>query len=362
MWYRIKPYDTLFFRSGRPFTMGGETWAEQIFPPYPTTVYGAIRSWLVFEYGDLKAFSNGDFKDDLGDLHQKGSLSIDGPILALDDLLYFPLPQDILVSKNKKENKIFRMDFVSKPSLVISKESLDSIFINKSKEDLENRAGWLDLFSIKDYLENKKTNLFYVSNDKFYDEEKKTGIKRNRISLNAEEGYLYRISMIRLKKNVSFYINIKNINRYKDKGTVRFGGEGKLVKIEKVNEDPFESLKNINFNLQDNRFKIYLATPAIFENGWIPKWINRENLTGKYNDINLKLIGCSLGKFILIGGWDLANQKPKPMYRAVPAGSVYYFEVLDETSKDKILETFHLKNISDVYPEEGYGLSFVGGI
>ena len=361
MWYKIKPFDTLFFRDGRPFTMGGETWANQIFPPYPTTVYGAIRSWLVFEYGGLKSFSQGDFKDDLGDLYQKGSLSIDGPILALDDLLYFPIPQDMLILKNE-EKKIFRMDVVNNPSILISKESLDYIFINKSKEDLENRAGWLNLFSIKDYLENKKTDLFYLSNNNFYEEEKKTGIKRNRITLNAKEGHLYRISMIRLKKNVSFYINIKDINHYKDKGTVRFGGEGKLVKIEKVNEDPFESLKNINFNFQDNRFKIYLATPAIFENGWIPKWINKEKLTGTYKDIDLKLVACSLGKFIQIGGWDLANQKPKPMYRAVPAGSVYYFEVLDDSDVNKIKEVFHLKNISDIYPEEGYGLSLVGGI
>jgi CRISPR type III-B/RAMP module-associated protein Cmr3 len=66
MWYEIIPNDTLFFRDGRPFSMGTETWATSIFPPYPSTVYGAIRSWLIFEKGGLKEFDEGKFKEELG--------------------------------------------------------------------------------------------------------------------------------------------------------------------------------------------------------------------------------------------------------------------------------------------------------
>ena len=31
---KITPLDTVFFRDGKPFSWGEETWAEGIFPPY----------------------------------------------------------------------------------------------------------------------------------------------------------------------------------------------------------------------------------------------------------------------------------------------------------------------------------------
>ncbi len=61
--------------------MGSETWADSIFPPYPSTIYGAIRSWLIFEKGGLKDFKEGKFKEELGTENEKGSLLIKGPFL-----------------------------------------------------------------------------------------------------------------------------------------------------------------------------------------------------------------------------------------------------------------------------------------
>lgn len=40
----IKPLDTLFFRDGKPFSMGDNDWADGIFPPHPSVFYGALRS------------------------------------------------------------------------------------------------------------------------------------------------------------------------------------------------------------------------------------------------------------------------------------------------------------------------------
>ena len=36
-----------------------------------------------------------------------------------------------------------------------------------------------------------------------------------------------------------------------------------------------------------------------------------------------------MGKYTSIGGFDVERGRPKPMKRAVPAGSVYYFELLE---------------------------------
>ena len=363
MWYKIKPFDTLFFRDGRPFTMGGETWANQIFPPYPSTIYGALRSWLIFEKGTLKDFKENKFKEELGNPNEKGSFSVKGVFLSKEDLLYFPIPRDLFFDKNEEKQRLYTIQSIEKPSLLVSDYPMNHILINQNQKELEEAKGWIDLFNLQDYLENKGQVLTFIEDDKFYDKEKKTGIKRNKITLNAEVGHLYRISMIRLQKNVNFYLDINGLNDYPQKGMIRLGGEGKMIKIEKVeNLDHFQYLREIQINLSKKCFKIYFATPVIFKKGWIPEWLDSETLEGIYKNIKLKLIACALGKYIQIGGWDLANQKPKPMYRAVPAGSVYYFEVLDDSDANKIKEVFHLKNISDVYPEEGYGLSLVGGI
>jgi CRISPR-associated protein Cmr3 len=58
----------------------------------------------------------------------------------------------------------------------------------------------------------------------------------------------------------------------------------------------------------------------------------------------------------------MAENKPKPMYRAVPEGSVYYFKLLDNSEEERVREAFHLKNISDINAEEGFGLALVGGV
>jgi CRISPR-associated protein Cmr3 len=49
------------------------------------------------------------------------------------------------------------------------------------------------------------------------------------------------------------------------------------------------------------------------------------------------------------------------MRKAVPAGSVYYFEVRNGDT-DSLIGKFHCQNISDELKEEGFGLSFVGGV
>jgi len=367
MWYKIKPLDTLFFRDGRPFSMGAETWANPIFPPYPSTVYGAIRTWLIFERGSLKEFEEGKFKEELGTPSGKGNLKIKGPLICLDNNLYFPVPFDCLQKKGaprSEKNNLFYIDCINKPEIFISYYPLERILINKNDFELEECNEFLDINSLKDYLKGHEKQLEFTEKKEIFSYEKKTGIKRSRKTLSSEEGYLYKIPMIKLKNKASLFVEIDGLSRYPEEGLLQIGGEGKTAKIEKIkNYDPLKTLKYMDFEFENKIFKIYLATPAIFEKGWLPKWINdKSTFEGNHNGIKLKLMACSIGKYNLIGGWDLANKRPKPMYKAVPPGSVYYFKILDDTPAEKIKEVFHFKNISDINLEEGFGLSFVGEV
>ena len=129
---------------------------------------------------------------------------------------------------------------------------------------------------------------------------------------------------------------------------LHLGGERKLVKM---------SLSKINLSLIQNPtlnngyFKIYLSTPCFFTKfGWKPD-LQRFGINGK-------LIAASIGKSLNIGGFDLVSNQPKPMLKAVPAGSVYYYH--SDTPSDSILEKLHGKSLSDYLPEQGYGISFIG--
>lgn len=56
----IQALDTLFFRDGKPFDMGDDNWAEGIFPPPPSVIYGALRSAYFAEHPENMALANTD--------------------------------------------------------------------------------------------------------------------------------------------------------------------------------------------------------------------------------------------------------------------------------------------------------------
>jgi CRISPR/Cas system CMR-associated protein Cmr3 (group 5 of RAMP superfamily) len=49
---------------------------------------------------------------------------------------------------------------------------------------------------------------------------------------------------------------------------------------------------------------------------------------------------------------------PKTMYKAVPAGSVYFYETSENL--EVVKERLFGKPISDKMPEQGFGIAYVG--
>ncbi|QSZ27585.1 type III-B CRISPR module-associated protein Cmr3 [Aceticella autotrophica] len=360
MFIKIKPIDTLFFRTARPFSKGEDTWADLVFPPYPSTLYGAIRSYLIFKNGTLKDFYNGKFKDILGTPEEKAKFSIKGPLLISEEKPIFKVPNDLIKVKGN-DKKLYPLQFCKKPFLMVSNYNFDNAIVWKEKEVIDDAEGWLSSLYFKNYLTGKSKEFYYGKNDDYFQREEKIGITRDKVSKTSKDECLYRMSMIRLKKNVGFVAEIENINNLGKNGVLQLGGESKAVAFEEC-DDIFKDLKDIEFKFNENLFKIYLATPAIFKKGWLPGWIEESSLKGNYNGIEVKLLACAIGKPIPIGGWKLnaGGGKPKPLKKAVPSGSIYYFKVLNDADANKIKDVFHFKNISDINPEEGFGLSIVG--
>ena len=108
--------------------------------------------------------------------------------------------------------------------------------------------------------------------------------------------------------------------------------------------------------------RLVLATPGLFKHGWRPDWLRWENdgwcgsPPGFEGELTLRLRAVAIQHWQTTPGWDLAEGKAKPLHRAVPAGSVYWFEV--ETGADA-LHKLWLQPISDAAPDRNNGFGLV---
>lgn len=351
----IKPLDTVFFRDAKPFAMAEETWADSMPLPYPSVLYGALRS--VHFAGDMDVFQK---------LHSESKLdSRDDPTTNLrirrillkdkNNNVYYPLPLDCLKKKDDRGNDVFLSKLVENKAT--SSLTTERRFEAFDKNEMHERVndGILNSWEFIDYLNAEKAKFNYLKLSDFVESEPKIGIGRDKNTHTSEEGRLYRVGMQRLK-------GIKIVAEFDglaipEKGLLRLGGEGKAAEYEKIEEiEPIEMPE-----IEDNLFKIYLATPAIFDRGWLPSWINEETLEGEIAGIKVNLITAAIGKPLYVGGFDMKARKPKPMYRAVPQGSVYYFKISNDGDKSN-LENIHRKSISDKREEEGFGMCYIGKI
>lgn len=345
---RLEALDTLFFRDGRPFTMGDDTWASSYFPPFPSVIYGAIRS-LYFADHPAEITKAGGPQD------PTSSLRINGIYLQHGSTILMPLPLDCVKYKDsrlKEKEQAFLLT-LSKP-LALSNCPAEYVLLAEGYREVENvPEGLMDEISFAEYLTGHD-NFNFTRMGKYVLDEPKIGIARDNRTLTAEDHKLYRVGMKRLN-NLNLIVTFEGLE-VGDRGFMKLGGEQKVVWYEKTR--PVEFVKE-RITLSNRRFKLYLATPAIFDRGWLPGWLNADSMEGDYGGLRVKLLSAAAGKSIAVGGFDIKNRKPKPVYRAVPAGSVYYFEVLDG-DVNRVWDLFHGKTISEINAKEGFGLSYVG--
>ncbi len=363
---RIDAVDTLFFRDGKPFTMGAETWADAVFPPPPSVVYGALRNQYFGENpGQLNlANTTGDPTSTLK-IHSIALLKED--ILLKKDRLFFPLPLDYVADKTKKLTGLL-LQRQEPPEMVSSCwPGIISVFAASNDQSVKTESqGFLDgeIFSV--YLKSPPSTVSYTTLKQHSTPEPKIGIARNGKTHTVEEGRLYRVDMRRLQAErkfgdppsspLSLYVQFSGLP-IADQGVFRLGGEGKLAAYQSV-DVPLPTAPTI----QGERLKLYLATPAIFDQGWLPSWIDSKTLQvgGKYQHLQLTLETALPGKPINIGGFDMKAGRPKIMRRAVPAGSIYVFTCKGDIQQ--AVTAFHNQCISDISSHEGFGLTFVGGV
>ncbi len=359
---KIQPFDTLFFRDGKPFTMGVETWSDVIFPPSPSVLYGALRS--VYFSENPEQLQKGDSIENENYNTSDISTHLKVKLISLYNeekkISLFPLPLDMV--KREDNNKFIKLILKKKEESIISNYPLNYYLTTGVNIDVKTVSMYyITSDTLQQYLWGDKEEFSAIELSEILVKEPKIGIGRSRKNYNIEEGKLYRVDLIRLL-NTSIIIGFDDLEIRKE-GFIRLGGEAKGSYYKEIN-NIIEDEKPKNFKIKNNKFKLYFITPAIFDNGYFPSWIHKEdNFRGEYNGIKVRLIAVSVGKYLNIGGFDMKIKWPKKMFRAIPSGSIFYFEIEDSSIKeDNIIKSFHNQAISDKKSQEGYGLVKVGNI
>lgn len=384
--YLITPKAPLVFRDAKPFGASEEMAIAETIPfPLPSTIAGAIRTAWAETQG-----SQYDYPNNAEKLVKKRVL---GPLLTRTNTetseseVLYPVPADSLCLNDDNEGKkIFRMypeSIDNEDAGTDLPNNLLPVFLDteskaKPAKDApkywtqEAMTSWLkdstqaidansQVVSLPietrthvgiDYKtkSNLKSHLFHTSGLDFSATQKprQQSAKPEQLGWNK-----YQYGLLNW-----FQEDMPDCYR-------TIGGEARLGHIQKQQDlwpnCPKELTKAF---IQYNSFRLILATPAIFNNGYLPAWLDDE-LKGTLGNMQVQLRAVSIARWQAGTSWDMADPKSKKgkgmraIKRLAPAGSVYWFDILNGGQGAELTEHW-LTSISDERGKDGYGLILPG--
>ncbi|MBD3167006.1 hypothetical protein GF324_10430 [bacterium] len=359
----LEPLDTLFFRDGRPFTQAGNARGDL---PQPQTLTGALTTHLLRQAGleDFMqwrdAFQNagGDMAlalnecgldEGYADIRYRGPWPASAPNGSPQPKVFLKAPVILMWDDKPEPEAMFRYAPMRPgelpPGWRLMEDERVPLWIRR--QDLGKAVeGFVDLEGMETFLRGEtpaKKNLHEASS--LYGYDSRTGIGINAATHSVEEGLIYSVSMLAMKKGMGFYAEIDlpetlgSSTLFQDDTILHWGGEGRRVRVQ-----PAEPVRWPAVAVDGSKRSAYvLTTPGRFSQGWQPDAPPQ----------GASLLAASVPGHGAVSGWDLAKGGPKPTRFTVPAGSVYFFD--NDTGAN--LETF--SNTPDNL-REGWGLVLRG--
>lgn len=390
-WFSIYGSDTLLFRDGRPFSTEAGAQAAMTLPlPLPSTVAGMLRTRL----------GNAQKWDWTQTARQEAALRIvvHGPLLACNNAPVFPAPADALIydkeDTDKATGKIMSTLTVMclRPGLEAGTgcDLPDAALLPLCvTEDAKPKSGYV-------YWPTERILawLAFAAGEGFMpppsikgpQTEERVHVGIDRTTGVSDKGHLFTAQFLSLahyprwqeaepKQEWSLRVRMEAPTETQDggqaedqtdlRGLATFGGERRLAAIE--SGQAWASCPDtLNEQIQGtNCVRLLLATPAVFMDGWKPGWL-QSGLEGVIpgTSVRVRLKAAAVKRREAVSGWDyrVGNQRgPKPVRWLTPAGSVYFFEVLDG-DKTELAEAAWMRPVSDALQDcrDGFGLALWG--
>ncbi|HVB24676.1 MAG TPA: type III-B CRISPR module-associated protein Cmr3 [Ktedonobacteraceae bacterium] len=361
----FEPTEPLLFRTGRPFDVGENNFAESIFPPTPETLQGAVRAMIATHWDIGKTldqiFQQPELTALIGDRTQYGRFRITGitlgrykkenaPDMSMEQI--FPAPSHILQEEDGEKRQVrliprktqndIQTDLPDNMQLLYPGENIED-----SQGKLEPVRGWLTENGLQTALWTNKdiAKEDIISSNDIFVTEPRMGIGMNNVTKTTQEGQLYQVQKLRMNPHVNpdyfygFIIDVRlalsstggtvtanseplvdddqtqKLLKLPDKGWVTLGGERRAAHFTVLHSQSSRQIPKRQGTL------LYLATPTVLKGGWRPQ---------TWRSPLVPPVAASINRYQPIGGWRLVPGsgagENKTMYRCVPAGSVYFFD------------------------------------
>ncbi len=341
-WYKIIPLDVLLFRDAKPFSPGERAWAGSVFPPPGHAIAGAIR----------------------GLLQETVDINLTGPLLCREETLYFPSPLsydegNLLVPLDWDPNHHLCGVLDSDPNQ--PKPLVRASWNPKKPENQDkscNKVKYREYLSyevIKAYLEQgtiSETDWQCLpEKQKLWKTETRphNTIEDGSRQVKDESGYFVE-NVIRLKEGWSLAIGLEEELNIPESTTLRLGGEGHQVLLQKCQalEEQWQKLQVISKQNRKSsqRSLAYLVTPGVFERRdqntkmaecrawpWEWKFSEHPNPTQPRGSLVSVATDQAVAISCRMRGNDNSS-RAAPQVFAAPPGSVYYLEKPDILFQD----------------------------
>lgn len=398
----FEAHDVWFFRTSRPFGSAdaGSSDGEPYLIPPPGVLYGAIRTALgnqhqvnwteyreAWQRGNVSGWIERLGPPDPLPGHSWGNrVRLRGclPVLVRKESStpLFPVPAFVLEEKATKRRALALPDPETKG--MTSAGDLD-LALAMPPEDFEGKTlgGLLTADALMELLRGHGPQRLpedgVVGLERLARGEPRVGIARNRERRTVQTGMLYTQTTHRWNARVSFreeqtfglqvILDGVEAGELPSRLAVPLGGEGRLAWVRVQEEKQASWIRSdqnaaIRTALQRSQgWWLYLATPAVFEAGWHPRWIGE--------GLEARVGGRLLGKLAsLVGegprpmsGWNLAGGCARPARLPMPAGTTYFFEWPKDGADAAVVDAvlgMQGTCVADELAHAGHGLAFVG--
>ena len=357
----LRPLDKLFVKDGRPLSLEDDSAASGLFPPPPSVVYGALRSAVLAQADDLLAAIGTDADPATQNARLSG-VAFAKTAPDATQALYFPAPADLTRAK-EKDPKTRAGLAATRAGLLPDDVGLTSAPTSRllgpphGSGPVESAGGYVSGAGLVAYLRGEEVPASQLTEaSALYGAEPKLGIALDYGSRTTGDGLLYTMAMQRLCDGVTLAVQTSGFGASLPP-LLRLGAEARAAEVLPMSLEWPAAVPP-----EGSTFTLYLATPAVFRNGWLPDFLDAETLTGRLAGAEVRLLAASTGKYVPLGGWDIAARRPKPMRKAVPAGAVYHLEI---TGGDLDAAAVHGRPLPTnydhaSYPQQGFGIAYLG--
>lgn len=370
---KLTPVESFLFRTNKPFGVSDNT-AVSVFPPSPSTLYGASRTSVIFYRDCLHNFLNSDndqlekkLRNELGTKYKPGIFKIKGISVLKDNEgkeFYFPTPRDVLGKvKNIDSNRtIHVLKLWDCYDDIVVKNAINPLYTTeKGFAYLKN--SWIN--NLENYLLGKYDDISLKHQSDFLIEEPHTGIAIDPQTRTVEDGMLFTQQRLRMKNDYSLVFEYSSLTDLGNVSVLALGQDKRLFHNQTLD---LQLIKDISSELKkgildnDGYFKIYFSSPTMFAGGTYPDAYDNLTKEWKINDNLVVTIDTVIGgKPLYIGGWDISLRRPKKIIKYHPAGTLFYCHLKDLSQIDNLVQSIHRQNICDdkSLNQQGFGHAFL---